>query len=69
MTADAVAAGMHAALAVGCTDPDIVAVEARRHTDQRTVALLEATGTTPIADIAWHRPAPTLSPYDSLLTK
>lgn len=69
MTADAVAAGMNAALAVGSTDPDAVAVEARRHADQRTVPLLAATGTTPVPAIAWHRRAPTLNAYDSLLTK
>lgn len=69
MTADAVGAGMKAALAVGSTDPDAVAVEARRHADQRSVPLLAATGTAPVPDIAWHRPAPALNVYDSLLTK
>jgi hypothetical protein len=69
MTVDAVAAGMKAALAVGSTDPDAVAVEARRHADQRTIPVLAATGTTPAPDIAWHRPAPALNAYDCLLTK
>lgn len=69
MTVDAVTAGMKAALAVGSTDPDAVAVEARRYADQRTIPVLAATGTTPVPDIAWHRPAPALNAYDSLLTK
>lgn len=71
MTAEAVIAGMTAALAVGVTNADVVAVEARRHHDGlRTVAILKPTGTehqTPIPLAAWERPAPSLHIYDTLL--
>lgn len=66
----AVTAGMAAALAVGSTDPNVVAVEARRHQDgQRHVPVLAPTGTDGIPSIAWARPTPSLSAYDNLLQK
>lgn len=69
MSFASVLAGMNAALAVESTDPDVVAVEARRHRDQRQIPALAPTGTNDSPDIAWVRPAPTLTAYDSLLTK
>lgn len=71
MTADAVIAGMKAALLAGVSDPDVVAVEARRHHDNdRDIPILKPTGTdhaTTIPTIAWERPTPSLHIYDTLL--
>jgi transposase len=59
---DAVAAGMHASLAVGCVDPAIVMIEARKHAHDSTAAVL------PIGNLArFDRPPPTLTNYDVLL--
>lgn len=71
MPADAVIAGMQAALLAGVTDADVVAVEARRHHDnERAIPILKPTGTDnalTIPAIAWERPAPSLHIYDTLL--
>ncbi len=68
MSFEAVVAGIKAALQVGSTDPDVVAVEARCHGEQRQIEPLAPTGTDNIVDIAWHRPTPNLTGYDNLLT-
>jgi transposase len=65
LPAEAVGAGIDAALGVGSTDPELVAIEARR--------LLEA----PLAPVVpirealarYERPTPGLAGYDSLLTQ
>jgi hypothetical protein len=63
LAADAVVAGMAAALAVGSVDPKVVAVEARRVADARPPAPV-----VPIGDAArYDRPAPALGAYDGLL--
>jgi transposase len=66
LPADAVVAGMTGALAVGRFDPDLVAVEARRHHDRthRPAAVPAAAGTPADVD---PRPTPTLHGYDDLL--
>jgi transposase len=67
LPADAVLGGMTAALTCGRFDPDLVAVEARRH--------LEVARTPPVTPLPLPaaaqlaaRPAPTLAGYDELLT-
>jgi hypothetical protein len=59
------------ALLAGVTNPDVVAVSARRHQDsQRVVPGLEADQiacATTIPAIAWERPTPSLAIYDTLL--
>lgn len=71
LPAASVIAGMSEALAAGVTNPDVVAVAARRHQDSgRSVPVLQPTGTesaTVISPIAWERPAPSLTIYDTLL--
>jgi transposase len=60
---DSVMAAMAAAMSVGCTDPEVVAVEARRHQDRSpSVAVVVPIG----AGLA-HRPPPALGGYDELL--
>jgi transposase len=62
LPADAVIAGMHAALAVGCVDPAVVVIEARKH------AAGSAAPIVPIGMLSrFDRPPPTLSHYDQLL--
>lgn len=66
-----VIAGMTEALLAGVTNPDLVAVTARTHQDaSRTVPVLEPTAiacVTTIPAIAWERPEPSLTVYDTLL--
>ena len=62
LPADAVVAGMHAALDLGVVDPAVVAIEARKHAHDSTAAVL------PIGTLArFDRPPPTLAGYDDLL--
>ncbi len=75
MPAGAVAAGLRAALRVGCTDPTVVAIEARRHADghgddpasqRRGLAkVIQLRPALPGAD----RAAPRLDSYDQLLDR
>lgn len=73
MPAHAVLGGMAAALESGRHDPDLVAVEARRHltgpTTTSVVALSTALSTSlpPAARADTDRPAPSLRSYDDLL--
>jgi transposase len=62
LPADAVVAGMAAALAAGSVDPEVVAVEARRHIKQAAPAPV-----VPIGVRLSPRPVPTLEGYDALL--
>lgn len=62
LPAEAVVAGMAAALRVGSVDPDVVAVEARRHLEVGAQAPV-----IPIGVALSPRPAPTLKGYDALL--
>ena len=61
LPAATVIAAMEAALAIGSVDPEVVAIEARRVSDNRSkvVPLAKAAGTL--------RPVPTLDGYDELL--
>jgi hypothetical protein len=63
LPAEAVLAGMRAAMVIGSADPEVVAVEARRHLEGgRPLA--------PVLPIGAHlpeRPAPSLAGYDALL--
>lgn len=62
LAAEAVIAGMAAALAAGVIDPQVVAVEARRAADGTTGVVV------PIGALArYERPTPTLGGYDDLL--
>ena len=62
LPADAVISGMHAALNLGVVDPAIVLIEARKHAQDSTAAVL------PIGSLArFDRPPPTLAGYDDLL--
>jgi transposase len=62
LPADAVIAGMHAALGLGCVDPAVVVIEARRHAQGSRSAVI------PIGALArFDRPPPTLASYDDLL--
>ena len=63
LPAEAVVAGMAAALRIGSLDPDVVAVEARRSFEPAGAAAVVV----PIGARLAHRPAPTLSHYDELL--
>ena len=63
LPATAVTAGMAAALGAGSVDPKVVAVEARRSADRRTVTVIPIGQTKAGAE----RPAPTLGGYDRLL--
>ena len=62
LPADAVVAGIRAALIVGVVDPAVVVIEARKHAHDSTAAAL------PIGALArFDRPAPNLAGYDDLL--
>lgn len=62
MPADAICAGIDAAVSVGSVDPQVVIVEARRHTQTSSDVVV------PIGALArFDRPAPTLDRYDDLL--
>lgn len=68
LPATAVTAGMTAALALDRLEPDLVAVEARRHLEgSRTPAMLHGP-LLPAAHAGSDRPTPTLTGYDELLT-
>jgi transposase len=67
LPAAAVVAGMAAALSAGSVDPEVVAVEARRHHDATRRAPAPA-DVVPIGARLAMRPAPSLGPYDSLLS-
>jgi hypothetical protein len=75
MPTAAIDAGMTAALAAGRPDPDLVAVEARRHLDTHTAPAPPLTAppapagsVTPISAAAgFGRPTPSLAGYDTLL--
>jgi hypothetical protein len=60
---DSVTAGMHAAVTVDSVDPEVVAVEARRHRDLGPPVALVV----PIGARLAHRPPPRLDSYDELL--
>jgi hypothetical protein len=66
LPAGAVTAGMSAALGMGRLDADLVAVEARRHSDTARPAAAVPTPTTAAATAP--RPMPTLRDYDELIT-
>ncbi len=62
LAADAVVAGMRAALSVGSVDPEVVMIEARRAAGRAEARVV------PIGSLArYDRPAPSLDGYDSLL--
>lgn len=62
LPAEAIVAGMHAALTLGVLDPAVVAIEARKHAHDSTAAVV------PIGSLArFDRPPPTLTGYDDLL--
>jgi transposase len=62
LPAEAIAAGIAAALKVGSVDPDVVIVQARRASHEVTAPLI------PIGALAsYDRPAPTIGHYDQLL--
>ncbi len=63
MTAEALVAGMAAALGIDSVDPEVVAVEARRHAP--ATAPVEVV--VPIGARVAERPAPALGAYDELL--
>lgn len=61
---DSIVTALDAANTAGITDPTVVIVEARRHTDQKQPAEV-----IPIGGLArYDRPAPSLGAYDQLLT-
>jgi hypothetical protein len=61
---DSIVTALDAANHTGITDPTVVIVEARRHTDQRQPAEV-----TPIGGLArYDRPVPSVTAYDQLLT-
>jgi hypothetical protein len=62
LPAEAVVAGMAAALRLASVDPEVVAVEARR-----SLVSSASTVVVPIGARLAHRPAPTLAGYDELL--
>ncbi len=62
---DSIVTALDAANTAGITDPAVVIVEARRHTDQSQPA-----DVVPIGGLArYDRPAPTVTVYDQLLTR
>jgi len=62
LPADAVIAGMAAALTVDCVDPAVVMIEARKHAATSVAPVL------PIGSLArFDRPPPILNNYDDLL--
>jgi len=68
LPAAAVLTGMTAALAVGRHDPDLVAVEARRHLDTTGSPVAITAALPPAAPTGQDRPPPTLHRYDDLIT-
>ena len=68
LPAAAVLTGMTAALAVGRHDPDLVAVEARRHLDTTGSPVAITAALPPAAPTGQDRPPPTLHGYDDLIT-
>lgn len=64
LPADSVIAGLAAAVGIGVADPEVVAVEARRHRDQGPS---EMPVVVPIGARLAHRPPPPLGRYDELL--
>lgn len=65
---EALEAGIVAALKVGSTDPQLVALEARRHTQPATAGIeLPAPAPDSPAAAAFERALPTLERYDTLL--
>jgi transposase len=61
---DSIVTALDAANTAGITDPRVVIVEARRHTDQKQPAEV-----IPVGDLArYDRPVPTVTVYDQLLT-
>lgn len=63
LPAEAVLAALTAANQAGIDDPEVIAVEARRHADRRPVAEV-----VPIGGLAiYDRPAPSVAAYDQLL--
>ena len=67
MPAAAVGAGMAAALALGRLEPDLVAVEARRHLDHPPALVLPPVPLPAAARGGEGRPIPSLAGYDELL--
>jgi hypothetical protein len=65
MPADAVLAGINAALAVGSVDPALIAIEARRHLDTALAPVVPIEQALALA--RYDRPAPGLDGYDHLL--
>ena len=63
LPADSVVAGMYAAITMGNVDPEVVAVEARRHRDIGSPVALVV----PIGARLAHRSPPRLDSYDELL--
>ena len=63
LPADAVIAGMTAALSLDSCDPDLVAVEARRASHPEPLAPLAG----PPGEAHDDRPVPSLASYDQLL--
>lgn len=62
LPADAIRAGMRAAVALGVVDPQVVIVQARRAADDRPAVVV------PIGTLArYDRPPPSLARYDELL--
>lgn len=68
LPAAAVDAGMTAALTSGRFDPDLVAVEARRHLDRRPASASPPVPLPAAARGGTERPIPSLAGYDELLT-
>jgi hypothetical protein len=64
---EAVLAGIDAAVQIGRSDPDLVAVEARRHLDNGRRAAAPLATPIPAGVAIDERPAPTLDGYDELL--
>jgi hypothetical protein len=68
LPADAVLAGIEAALSVGQCEPDLVAVEARRnHDTNRSAPAADSAPEIPASVSGDLRPVPTLHEYDQLL--
>ena len=66
LPANAIEQGISAALDVGVVDPQVVIIEARRHSQQRDGSDVVV----PIGNLErYDRPAPTLDRYDQLLNK
>lgn len=68
LPAQAVTAGIDAALAIGSVDPDVVAVEARRATQARSHVQPVTLPALAPAIASLERPAPSLANYDRLLS-